>query len=190
MGGYIDFYYCFNYVDLEKEMNRDASGDIGIDTSAMQQQSKKNDADRIVPLRLTTDDGQASTSLFATNVEKINDSTRKSLKEGYATVTKFYDRIKKQFLVFTVDSTTSDGDRSIILKGAEKDEKYKNENVKRYQMKLRIFFLCILKLLLFPKNRQIIVKKSFLFLYKNPFSLSTFYLFAFVVDWLAVALFF
>lgn len=130
MAGYIDYYYCFNYVDIEKEMNREAGDDVGLDTSGMSAQSTKDESSRIVALKLTTDDGQKSTSNYIEKYEKINDSTKKSLKEGYATVTKFYDRIKKQFLVFTVDSTTSDGSKSIILKGAKNDDKYQKENVK------------------------------------------------------------
>jgi len=130
MSGYIDYYYCFNYVDIEKEMNRDASQDVGLETSGMSEQSNKDETSRIIPLKLTTDDSQKSTSNYIEKYEKINDSTKKSLKEGYATITKFYDRIKKQFLVFTVDSTTSDGSKSIIMKGAENDDKYQNQNVK------------------------------------------------------------
>jgi hypothetical protein len=134
MVGYIDYYYCFNYVDIEKEMNRDNSKDVGINTSGMSQQSKENEATRIVPLLLTNDPSQTSSSNYIGSVEKINDSTKKSLKEGYATITKFYDRIKKQFLVFAVDSTTSDGSKSIILKGSEYDDKYQKANVKHQFM--------------------------------------------------------
>lgn len=129
MGGYIDYYYCFNYVDIEKEMNRDNSKDIGIDTSGVSQQSVPDETKRIMPLTLTNDKAQSTSSNYITDVIKVNDSTRKSLKHGYATVTKFYDRIKKQFLVFTVDSTTSDGSKSIILKGGKNDDKYQKEHV-------------------------------------------------------------
>jgi len=129
MGAYIDYYYCFNYVDIEKEMNRDNSKDVGIDTSGLSQQSQPDELQRIMPLTLTNDQAQSSSSNYMSNVVKVNDSTKKSLKHGYATITKFYDRIKKQFLVFKVDSTTSDGSKSIILKGAENDDKYQNEHV-------------------------------------------------------------
>jgi hypothetical protein len=131
MGAYIDYYYCFNYVDIEKEMNRDNASDIGIDTSGLSQQSNPDELQRIVPLTLTNDQSQSSSSNYMSDVIKVNDSTKKSLKHGYATVTKFYDRIKKQFLVFTVDSTTSDGSKSIILKGGENDSKYQKENIKQ-----------------------------------------------------------
>lgn len=130
MAGYIDYYYCFNYVDLEKEMKREAGNDMGLDTAGMSQQTQKDESGRLIPLRLTTDEAQRSTSNYVEKYEKINDSTKKSLQQGYATVTKFYDRIKKQFLVFTVDSTTSDGKESIILKGSQYDDKYQKENVK------------------------------------------------------------
>lgn len=129
MAGYIDYYYCFNYVDIEKEMNRDNSKDVGIDTSGVSQQSKPDETQRIMPLTLTNDKSQSTSSNYMSDVIKVNDSTRKSLKHGYATITKFYDRIKKQFLVFTVDSTTSDGSKSIILKGGENDDKYQKQNV-------------------------------------------------------------
>jgi len=129
MGAYIDYYYCFNYVDIEKEMTRDNSKDVGIDTSGLSQQSQPNELQRIIPITLTNDESQSSSSNYMSNVIKVNDSTKKSLKHGYATVTKFYDRIKKQFLVFTVDSTTSDGSKSIILKGGENDDKYQKEHV-------------------------------------------------------------
>ena len=130
MGAYIDHYYCFNYVDIEKEMNRDNSKDVGLNTSGLSQQSEPDELKRIISLTLTNDESQSTSSNYMSNVVKINDSTKKSLKHGYSTITKFYDRIKKQFLVFTVDSTTSDGSKSIILKGAENDDKYQKEHVK------------------------------------------------------------
>lgn len=130
MIGYIDYYYCFNYVDIGKEMERDASNDVGVDTSPLIGQSKKNDMDRIIPIKLINDHSQSGSCNFIKVNSMINDSTRKSLKEGYSTITKIYDRSKKQFLVFNVDSTTSDGKDSIILKGAIDDDKYVKDNVK------------------------------------------------------------
>ena len=130
MAGYIDYYYCFNYVDLEKEMNRDASKDLGLNSSAMSEQSKSDEVERLVSLRLTNEQSQNSSSNFIGSYTTLNESTKKSLQNGYATITKTYDRIKKQFLVFTVDSTTSDGVESHILKGGQFDDKYQKENVR------------------------------------------------------------
>jgi len=130
MAGYIDYYYCFNYVDLEKEMNRDATKDLGINSSAMSEQSKPDEVERLVSLRLTNEQSQNASSNFIGSYTTLNESTKKSLQEGYATVTKTYDRNTKSFLVFTVDSTTSDGNETHILKGGQYDDKYQKENIK------------------------------------------------------------
>lgn len=130
MGGYIDYYYCFNYVDLEKEMNRDITMDVGIESSGYSEQQQKGESDRIVKLLLTNDKSQKSSCFFINDFSTRNDSTKKSIKDGSLTVTKGYDRNNKTFMVFKVDSTTSDGSKSIILKGAEGDSKYFEENIK------------------------------------------------------------
>jgi hypothetical protein len=130
MGGYIDYYYCFNYVDLEKEMNRDISMDVGIESSGYSEQNQKGESDRIVKLLLTNDKSQKSSCFFINDFSTRNDSTKKSIKDGSLTVTKGYDRNNKTFMVFKVDSTTSDGSKSIILKGSEGDSKYFEENIK------------------------------------------------------------
>lgn len=97
MVGYIDYYYCFNYVDIGKEMERDASNDVGVDTSPLVGQSNKNDIDRIIPIKLINDHSQSGSCNFIKVNSMINDSTRKSLKEGYSTITKIYDRSKNNF---------------------------------------------------------------------------------------------
>lgn len=128
MVGYIDFYYCFNYVDVEKELNRDISNDIGLNTSGISQQSGVEN-ERLMKLSLTNDKSQSSSSNYIESFKIRNDSMKKSLKEGYLTINKSYDRINKQFLIFNVDSTTSDGNENIILKGGSDENFYKN-NIK------------------------------------------------------------
>lgn len=130
MIGYIDYYYCFNYVDIEKEMSRDATNDMGINTSGISQHANNDESERLINLKLTNDKAQNASSNYITNVVKINNSTNKSLKDGYATINKSYDKLNKQFLEFKVDSTTSDGSDSIILKGGENDDSYQNANIK------------------------------------------------------------
>ncbi len=131
MGGYIDYYYCFNYVDIEKEYNRDISSDLGLNTAGIDEQAKADDTQRLISLVLTNDKSQMSTSNYIDKYEKINDSTAESLKNGYSTVTKAYDKIKKGFLVFNVGSTTIDQSKSVILKGNIGDGKYKDENIEQ-----------------------------------------------------------
>ena len=136
MAGYIDFYYCFNYVDIEKEMKRDITKDVGIDTGGIDKPSEK-DVDKIKSLKLTSEKGQQTSNMFFVKKAERNESTKISMEQGYRTRTKFYDTVKKMFLVFDVDSTTSDGSKSIILKGGAGDkEAFDNNYVTKYHGKI------------------------------------------------------
>jgi len=136
MAGYIDFYYCFNYVDVEKEMKRNISGDVGIDTGGFVNPDTK-DSDKITRMRLVSEKGLQTSSFYFTKTGQKSDSTKISMQQGYKTRTKFYDKVKKMFLVFDVDSTTTDGSKSIILKGIEDDkESFDNNYVTKYSGKI------------------------------------------------------
>jgi len=131
MVGYIDYYYCFNYVDVEKEMNRNTSMDVGIDTAGISKAGTSDESDRIRAMILSNDESlNASAFFFDQNYKTKNDSTKKAIKNGLLTVTKAYDRISKSFLVFSVDSTTSDGSKTIPLKGAQKDKTEFDTNIR------------------------------------------------------------
>ena len=136
MAGYIDFYYCFNYVDIEKEMKRDIKKDVGIDTGGVDKPSEK-DNDKIKRLRLMSEKGQQTSNMYFEKKAERNESTKISMEQGYRTRTKFYDTVKKMFLVFDVDSTTTDGSKSHILKGKASDkESFDNNYVTKYQGKI------------------------------------------------------
>ncbi len=136
MAGYIDFYYCFNYVDIEKEMKRDISKDVGIDTGGIDDPSQK-DSNKIGKLVLSSEKGLQSSNNYFVKLAERNESTKISMEQGYKTRTKFYDKVKKMFLVFDVDSTTTDGAKSIILKAGENDkESFENNYVTKYQGKI------------------------------------------------------
>ena len=122
MGGYIDYYYCFNYVDIEKEMKRDISKDVGIDTGGMSKANITDESSRIHSMMLSNDKALKDSAFYFESYKTRNDSTKKAIRNGLLTVTKAYDRITKSFLVFNVDSTTSDGSKTIPMKGAENDK--------------------------------------------------------------------
>ena len=128
MVGFIDYYYCFNYVDVEKEMKRDNKDDKCINTSVIPD-GKTTDDVKIVPLQLSTDKALNSSNTFIVEKNFENNSTSLSLKEGYKTKTKYYDKTKKMFLVFDVDSTTSDESKTLILKGAKGDKEAFDNNI-------------------------------------------------------------
>ena len=131
MAGYIDYYYCFNYVDVEKEMNRDTSKDVGIDTAGISKASTSDESTRINKIMLSNDESLKETSFyFDQNYTTKNHSTRKAILNGLSTITKAYDRISKSFLVFSVDSTTSDGSKTIPLKGAQNDRTEFDTNIR------------------------------------------------------------
>jgi putative chitinase len=125
---YIDFYYCFNYVDVEKEWRRDISSDVGVSSGALSQLGSAKTEDKIVSLLLTNDASSQGTDLYFTKYKLRNNSTSKSLEAGQKTVTKYYDKNKKSFLIFDVEAQTTPGSDKIILKGKPSDTKDLNEN--------------------------------------------------------------
>ena len=134
MAGYIDFYYCFNYVDVEKEMKRSIISDMGIETGTL---SGKQDSEKMARLQLNSDKGLNSSCFYFIKQAQKNESTKISMQQGYKTRTKFYDKVKKMFLVFDVDSTTSDEKSTIIMKGASGDqEAFDNNFVTKYAGKI------------------------------------------------------
>lgn len=112
--GYIDYYWCFNYVDLEKEWKRDISNDVALNTQGI----SSVEGEEIVPMALTNDMSNNTSPFYFTNYKLNNNSTYQSVTKGTYTVSKVYDRKSKQFLKFNVDSITSTGDDKVILKGA------------------------------------------------------------------------
>jgi hypothetical protein len=128
MCGFIDYYYCFNFVDVEKEWNRDNSKDMCIYSSGLDD-GRADDNEKLAPLVLTTDKGDQQSNCLIEEKSFENNSTALALTKGYMTRTKYYDKDKKMFLVFNVDSTTSDQSKSMILKGSEGDKEAFNNNI-------------------------------------------------------------
>jgi hypothetical protein len=120
MRGFIDYYYCLNFVDVYKEMNREIKDDTCIDSPLGVAES--NDP---VSLFLSNDESlnKKNSNRFFKEKKFENNSSTINLNEGIRTKTKFYDKVKKMFLIFDVDGTTTDGSKSLILKGDENDKK-------------------------------------------------------------------
>jgi hypothetical protein len=126
--GYIDFYYCFNYVDIEKEWLRDISNDVGLSSTGVNSLGDETQKDKIERMILTTDKGSNMSPFYIKKYKLTNNSTKISTTKGYFTTTKAYDSISKQFLVFDVDSQSGDQDKNISLKGAPGDGKAMEES--------------------------------------------------------------
>ena len=126
--GYVDFYYNFNYVDIEKELSRDNSEDKGVDSSGMGI-NITGDSDRISRISLGNDRSFKESDSFISEYKVLNNSTSISLEKGYLNISKYYDTIKKEYLIFDVDSITSEGSKTIIMKSAPQDSEFYKENV-------------------------------------------------------------
>lgn len=127
---YIDFYYNLCYVDIEKELNRNNELDKMIISDGKNQFTEDPERDEdIAPLILSTDYSVKGTNAFISEYIVTNKSTQVSLNKAYLTKTKFYDVKSKEILIFDVDSITSQGDKTIILKGKPGDENFFRENV-------------------------------------------------------------
>lgn len=126
---YIDFYYNLNYVDLEKELSRNIQQEIGVSTTGIEEVAKLADKDKLSALFLTNDYSMSNSNCYFKSYKVINNSTSVSLENGYLNKIKFYNELDKDFLVFDIDSITSQGDKNIILKGSPQDETFYKENI-------------------------------------------------------------
>lgn len=121
MGAYIDYYYCMNYVDVEKECRRDNSNDSGIETGGISVNSSDNQQ---VKMLLNNEISANKSSFFFLSEPKIkHNNNNKNLIKGVRTKVKFYDNKTKKFEVYDIEGTTSDGTETEILKGAPNDKK-------------------------------------------------------------------
>jgi hypothetical protein len=126
--GYIDYYYCFNYIDVEKEFKRDISKDFNIDTNGTNAIDEENVEEKAT-LEFTNDKGQSGTNLFISKYNTKNKSMSTAIKNGFMSRTRYYDILEKNHLMFNIDSLTDDGDDVIVLRGKTDDEEYYKKNV-------------------------------------------------------------
>lgn len=129
MTGYVDYYYSFNYVDIEKELNRNVDDQLGVHVNGLEDILKLPNKDKVAKLYLTNDQSMRSSPNYFDEYKVLNNSTQISLTKGYLNKVKFYDILKKEFLIFDIDSITSQGDKTIILKSSPQDEEFFKENV-------------------------------------------------------------
>jgi hypothetical protein len=132
---YIDFYYNLCYVDVSKELLRDVSKDKMISAYGWKYKNGEDDQEideKVVDLILSTDRAIKASTSYIERFELMNKSTKVSIKKSYRTKTKYYDTVKKELLIFDVESQTSDGSKSIILKGDPDDNSFFENNTNFY----------------------------------------------------------
>lgn len=126
--GYIDFYYSFNYIDVEKEWQRDNSTDVGISLGSQNKLTSANEEEKLQRLVLTNEKSMNGSDLFFINPQIMNNSTAKSIQSGQKTITKYYDTAAKSFLIFDIESQTGDDPNKVVLKGKQSDASELEEN--------------------------------------------------------------
>lgn len=120
---YIDFYYNLCFVDIPKELERNIINDLMvnsfgyIDTDTI----SDDDSEKLIPLILTNDISSQSSVSYFSDYEIINKSTRVSIQNSYSTKSVSYNSLNKEILQFDVRSMTSDGKKTILLKGNPND---------------------------------------------------------------------
>lgn len=127
--GYIDYYYCFNYLDIEKELNRDISNDVNVDSSGVNS-IDSNDVKEKTKLNLTNNKGVSNSNLFIESYKILNNSMSSAINNGFFIKTRYYDSLNKTHLLFNIDSITDKDDgKIIVLKGKQNDKDYYDRNV-------------------------------------------------------------
>jgi len=128
---YIDFYYNLCFVDISKELNRDVSNDFMINSFGYSdtQIVSEEISEKEIKLILTTDKSFESSVGYIEKFEILNNSTKISLDNAYRINSKIYNSNQKEILIFELESQTSDGEKSIILKGKPDDQSFFKENV-------------------------------------------------------------
>jgi hypothetical protein len=130
MIGYIDYYWSFNYVDVEKEWRRDNTEDVGLMSQGIVSKSSDNEGDKIVRMSLTNDLSSKESPFFITNLRLNNNSTYQSIVSGNLTETNVYNRSTKSFETFRIDSQTSNPAENHVLKGAPGDREEFSRNIR------------------------------------------------------------
>jgi len=112
--GYLDYYYNFNFVDIEKQLKDDISEQMNM---LDRQQVSKDEKENITPLILSNNPDQSSSNTKIDKYTLVNTSTKINLEYGYRHVATYYNKIDDEIKRYALDSITDDNDNSIVLKG-------------------------------------------------------------------------
>ena len=112
--GYIDFYYNFNYVDIETQLKDDISTQMNIMDREKIIKDEKEDS---VPLILSNNPDAANSNLYISKYTLYNSSTNINLTYGYRHMAFYYNKSDDNFKKYALDTITTEDGNSIMLKG-------------------------------------------------------------------------
>lgn len=125
---YIDFYYNLTYVDVEKEIRKDITNELGVANTGIENLALLDNKELVGKPVLTNDPSMNSSPGYFDSYRILNNSTNVSLSAGYISQLKIYDEVQKKFIIFNVDGLTENPNSSIIMKGSPQDETFFNDN--------------------------------------------------------------
>jgi predicted chitinase len=131
---FIDYYYNFNFIDVAKELERDVDEQLGISDKSLAEAFNELNKDGLTNLLLSNDYSFENTNQYFDSYKIINNSTLVSLNSGYRNIVKYYDELEKDFLIFNIESLTSQTGNNIILKGQPEDNNFFNLNTNTYYL--------------------------------------------------------
>lgn len=121
VSGNIDLYYNFNFVDVQKELARDLSAELGVSDESLTKVLDQGDTGKRSSLFLTNDEGLRNSANYFSGFRITNRSTEISLAQGYGDNITYYDTTGKSPANFSVDSLNLDADKSLVLKSPGDD---------------------------------------------------------------------
>lgn len=131
---YIDYYYNLNFVDVAKELDRNVDNQVGVSDKSLDEALNTGGEERLTTLLFSNDYSMSETNNYFNSYRIINNSTLVSLNSGYKNIIKYYDELEKDFLIFNVDSITSQKPGKIILKAQPQDNNFFNLNTTTYYL--------------------------------------------------------
>jgi|LauGreDrversion4_2_1035121.scaffolds.fasta_scaffold63924_3 hypothetical protein len=110
---FIDYYYCLNIVNLNKEEKRDITNDVNVETGPL---SKDKSSAKLTNLILSNDPGYNMSNLFLDNVDIFDNTSLISKYTANITISKTYNSNNKIFEEFAYSGVSSNGELNLIPK--------------------------------------------------------------------------
>lgn len=119
---YVDFYYNFNYVDIEKALGEDISKQVSANQFNV---FTPNAQESVSPLVLTNHFSAKDSNVYINKYNLVNASTKINTTIGYSTTVIFYDKTENNINSTSLDTLSNDVDGTQIVL---KDQPGSNQN--------------------------------------------------------------
>jgi len=122
IAGNVDLYYNLNFVDVQKELSRDITSELGYADESLNRILEQSESGEMASMLLTNDESLRNSHSFFSGFRITNRSTDTAIASGYGDEIVYYDADNKSQASFSVDSMNLNPDRSIVMKAGNDDE--------------------------------------------------------------------